>query len=513
MKLLFPPFVVRMLLLYFCLCVYSPTYSQVVLNTALSEGSTEEEILVHMLVKEAPMMLSMQYVMVWNTDIWVYQGAELKIASRSPNVFTNPEQAQSDGTLVFSWIAEDISNGQSLSEGDTVFTLKFNRLSFEPHNIAFFEFSSSFVSFELLSSEGELLNLASDNTDIFTAGTRLQGQVFIDQNEDCIFQEEEILLANETILFTDSAFVYTVTTDDAGFYQTDLPPGKYTVLEPPILTGILAHCNPTDTFITTTESVRSQPINNIGFRAQSNCPAMYVSIFTNRLRRCFDTNVYTITYGNLGIVSAENAFIEVHFDEFLEVQSSSLPGLPLENNKYLFELGTVPSFEEGKITIRVKVNCENTTLGQTHCVEAFISPDTTCVATAAEWSRANLVVEKNCTEEGIVFMLHKQSFVLPANGATYRFETQQVPHHPIPTPLFASIEGCGRNESGGFSLEHITNFSLAETNPFYSIHCEPNRGSFDPNDKRGFPVGYGPLEYIEQDQSLNYHIRFQNTGT
>ena len=96
----------------------------------------------------------------------------------------------------------------------------------------------------------------------------------------------------------------------------------------------------------------------------------------------------------------------------------------------------------------------------------------------------------------------EQSFVLPANGATYRFETQQVPHHPIPTPLFASIEGCGRNESGGFSLEHITNFSLAETNPFYSIHCEPNRGSFDPNDKRGFPVGYGPLEYIEQDLSL-----------
>lgn len=37
--------------------------------------------------------------------------------------------------------------------------------------------------------------------------------------------------------------------------------------------------------------------------------------------------------------------------------------------------------------------------------------------------------------------------------------------------------------------------------------------SFDPNDKAAFPVGYGDEHFIERNTSIDYRIRFQNTGT
>jgi uncharacterized repeat protein (TIGR01451 family) len=40
-----------------------------------------------------------------------------------------------------------------------------------------------------------------------------------------------------------------------------------------------------------------------------------------------------------------------------------------------------------------------------------------------------------------------------------------------------------------------------------------NTGSFDPNDKQGFPQGYGPEHNIRPGQELEYRVRFQNTGT
>ena len=40
-----------------------------------------------------------------------------------------------------------------------------------------------------------------------------------------------------------------------------------------------------------------------------------------------------------------------------------------------------------------------------------------------------------------------------------------------------------------------------------------NTGSFDPNDKTGFPLGVSTKHFIEPNQDLDYLIRFQNTGT
>jgi uncharacterized repeat protein (TIGR01451 family) len=45
------------------------------------------------------------------------------------------------------------------------------------------------------------------------------------------------------------------------------------------------------------------------------------------------------------------------------------------------------------------------------------------------------------------------------------------------------------------------------------IYCGVVTGSYDPNDKTGYPNGYTEQHYINPNQQLQYVIRFQNTGT
>jgi len=45
------------------------------------------------------------------------------------------------------------------------------------------------------------------------------------------------------------------------------------------------------------------------------------------------------------------------------------------------------------------------------------------------------------------------------------------------------------------------------------VECQPNIGSYDPNDKRAFTSGNITDKFIDKDSLIEYQIRFQNTGT
>ncbi len=42
--------------------------------------------------------------------------------------------------------------------------------------------------------------------------------------------------------------------------------------------------------------------------------------------------------------------------------------------------------------------------------------------------------------------------------------------------------------------------------------CQPNAGSYDPNDKQAIPTGYDTEHYISRGVPLDYKIRFQEYG-
>ena len=63
------------------------------------------------------------------------------------------------------------------------------------------------------------------------------------------------------------------------------------------------------------------------------------------------------------------------------------------------------------------------------------------------------------------------------------------------------------------SVGFINDFASGDYSSFIDIDCQENIGSYDPNDKTVYPEGYGNENFIKNNQSLDYKIRFQNTGT
>jgi uncharacterized repeat protein (TIGR01451 family) len=273
------------------------------------------------------------------------------------------------------------------------------------------------------------------------------------------------------------------------------------------------------------------------------CPFLETDIGTPFLRRCFD-NTYTLRYCNTGTAAAEGAFIRVKLDPFLSFVSAQRPAVFEGNHTWRFDIGHIPMNECDRFTFVVNLDCDSTVLGQTHCVEAHIYPDSFCIAPSA-WSGANVDVDGSCLPDSVRFVLRntgtaatslleyiviedniitrQQMFQLPvgdsmrvsvpANGSTWRLEAEQEPGNPGNPMPSATVEACGQNSTGGISIGFVPQFGEDDGDPFVSVDCQQSRGSYDPNDKQGWPLGYGPEHLIEPGQPLDYLIRFQNTGT
>ena len=272
------------------------------------------------------------------------------------------------------------------------------------------------------------------------------------------------------------------------------------------------------------------------------CPALSVDIISSNLRRCFSNNFYSVQYCNHGTEAATDAFIILSLDPLISPFGSSLPYTDLGNGTLRFEVGDLDLGECGSFVLYVKVSCD-AVLGQTHCTEAHIYPDSSCILPNVQWSGASLRISSECQTDSIRFSIENigvgnmpnaldyiiiedqvmmmsapvqlnagesVTVSVPANGSTWRLEMEQLPFHPGHSAPAVSVEGCTNGST--FSTGFVTQFSADDADEFVDIDCKENTGSYDPNDKQAFPKGYGTAHYIRPGTPLEYQIRFQNTG-
>lgn len=371
----------------------------------------------------------------------------------------------------------------------------------------------------------------------------IRGKVFEDLG-NCSYEFDEITFADWQVRFNDGNTTYLRVTDENGMYSFDGFPGVYTVeVLPPNLLWAPAcmQSYSVDASEPTSEIVLDLPVKKV-----EACPLLRVDIATNFLRRCA-LNQYTVFYCNEGSTTAEGAFVTLQLDPDLSYFSSQIPLASDENGLLTFNLGDIPLNFCGSFWVKVQLDC-NVELGQTHCIEAQIFPDSLCLPPSSEWSGASLRLEGTCQDEqfqikieniGEGNMLEPRQFIviedgillrseersiqldqggsllvnLPANGSTYRAEVMQVSNHPGRSMPSLVTEGCGQNDMGTFSLGFFNNFPLDDANPQIDFDCRPNVGSFDPNIKSAFPKGYDQDHFINPNVDLEYEIKFQNTGT
>jgi uncharacterized repeat protein (TIGR01451 family) len=377
-----------------------------------------------------------------------------------------------------------------------------------------------------------------------TPCTLIQGSVRFDVNNNCVPEATEPGLGGRVIQARNTATnqVFLAQTQPNGTYILRVVPGNYVVilLNPPSQNQLV--CN--NGINVTLPQQGASAIVNFAVQRIPVCPKMTVDVSTNWLRRCFGGNYYNVRCCNTGPVPATNAYVDVTLDPFLVYENSTRPAAALGNNVYRFQLGTVQANQCINFSIAVKVSCD-AVLGQTHCTEAHVYPDSTCTAPNPQWRGGQVTVDARCSGDSLRFILKNigknpltqnleyiviedgimarmgqgislpggdsMLVALPANGRTWRIEARQEPFAPGPLRPALSVEGC--RLSGAFTTGFVTQFPVVSSGPWQDIDCSQNRGAFDPNDKAGTPVGYGNRRYIRPGTDIEYKIRFQNTGT
>ncbi|MEL7248017.1 MAG: hypothetical protein AAFO03_06350 [Bacteroidota bacterium] len=278
------------------------------------------------------------------------------------------------------------------------------------------------------------------------------------------------------------------------------------------------------------------------------CALLETSISVGNLRRCSQDRIITVAYENVGTADLVDGVIALLLPEDLTYASTNGTFLGASGDSLFFapQLPLAPG-EVGQFTVYVDVNC-NAIWGSTACVTALGLPYGPCPAAPPEWSGGSVLADGECTEEDVVFTLRNAGseplspgntyiiiqdgvmllegpeeipvllpgqsieIPLPANGSTYVLEAQQEPFHPGFSNPTVVIEGCGTNEEGTTSLGFANQLHNDEEDFYIDVDCRPITAAYDPNDKQAEPFGYGEEHYILPDRSLEYTIRFQNTG-
>ncbi|NUQ24590.1 MAG: T9SS type A sorting domain-containing protein [Saprospiraceae bacterium] len=374
---------------------------------------------------------------------------------------------------------------------------------------------------------------------LYTAS--VSGQVYRDQNADCMADPGEPMLSAGIIVKAEpqqgGPVAYTVTDID-GHYNLFLDTGLYLIsVLPP--NNLWQTCT-NDIAIYLPEHDDSLTVD-FGLQALVDCPAWEVEAATPFLRRCFDNN-YAIRYCNTGTVASDGT-VQVVLDPYFSYAGSSLPLTAQSGDTLLFAFDSLDVFECRQMTLQIHLDCDSTMLGQTHCLETRILPDTVCTPPPAAWDGADLQMAGVCLGDSVMVAISNTgagdmsvasqylviedqimlrtgeiqllsgqdtTLVFYPEGATLIVLVDQTPNHPDDEPAIVVIEGCGAPPfSTGFALQ----FPYGDSAPNFDIECRQNIGSYDPNAKSALPQGYGEDRRIATGTTIDYLIQFQNVGT
>jgi uncharacterized repeat protein (TIGR01451 family) len=123
------------------------------------------------------------------------------------------------------------------------------------------------------------------------------------------------------------------------------------------------------------------------------------------------------------------------------------------------------------------------------------------------------------TVDGVV--TYSDSIIIPGgetvllsylgNGQTWILNVEQHPSHPGNSHPNAHVEACG--DLTNWTSDLVNDFPQDDADPSVDIYCGVVTGSYDPNDKTGYPIGETNQNFIQPNQQMQYVIRFQNTGS
>ena len=390
--------------------------------------------------------------------------------------------------------------------------------------------------------------------------------IYNDINQNCI-REAEHGIPNIPVLIEPGNIIQS--TDSCGSIQLPFADGIYTATIDTANLNWSTNCPISQTF----EIINQNTTTDVSFGlfADYPCPDPDVSIFMPFMRPCFSDQIIHVMISNsntaTGVLS--DFFVDVELDPLFILDNASMPYTGLGNNVFQFQLDSLNPGESITINLSTTLSC-NAFLGQTLCMEANLNSYDPCVLDQIisdpvvddgtvgvleglpvpcmlPWDQSSLSVQGWCENDSIYFEISNTGefgqgdmqcyapiwitvdgivtytdsimiqggesslFSYYGNGQTWIFNVEQHPLHPGNSHPNAHVEACG--DLSNWTPNLINDFPLDDADPIIDIYCGIVTGSYDPNDKTGYPIGQTTQNYIQPNQQIQYLVRFQNTGT
>lgn len=381
------------------------------------------------------------------------------------------------------------------------------------------------------------------------------GSIWLDPNENCVQEVSELGVISGISLTIEPGNFVSQSEYNGNWYIDSLPAGTYIVSVDTTSPNWMLTCPATQSFtVVNPQELTEGP--SFGFISTSPCPLPDISIVMPFMRRGVANQLIHVNACNepLGTDILEDAYCIVELDEHLSVQSASLPYTELGDNQFRFDIGDLLPGQCANFTLSATVEL-SAEMNQTICLSAELYPQSECVfdtipdpfpptATPCNgtWDGSSLMVEVLCALDSVHFTVGNTGedmtcfapirvyangnqvildslmlaggdstvFSYLGNGQTWRLEADQHPYHPGNSNPSAHMEVCG---SSGFQPFIVTMFPQDDADPIIDIFCDEVSAPYDPNDKTGSPRGLGETHAIEQNQQIEYLVRFQNIGS
>lgn len=372
----------------------------------------------------------------------------------------------------------------------------------------------------------------------------LDGFVYADYNNDCNYNTgdlpfDQVIVEAQRV---SDGFTFYGVSDTNGYYSLFVDTGSYTITSHLPYPIYWQACTNTTSVVFNGQNRQTV---DLGMEEIVHCPLLSIDLSAPYLRATGGGSAYTISVCNTGSANSTNTLVEIDFDPRLNISSSSIPIVNQVGNQYHFNIGNV---DVGAcMQFSVQVIADTTVLPhQTLCTEAYVYPDSICIPNY--WSGPIIDVDGSCINDTVFFeisnkgssmgstleyyvfedhvMMRQGTFQLGNGttkliaqealpGRTYRLSAkQEVGFPPLLGDILATdvVEACVLNSNGTFNSGFVNQFSNGHSNPFIAIDCQPIRSAYDPNDKSAQPIGYQSQHYIDTNTTIDYKVRFQNTG-
>lgn len=263
---------------------------------------------------------------------------------------------------------------------------------------------------------------------------------------------------------------------------------------------------------------------------QEQCADLSVGItYTEFIRG--ETGRFYVQYNNYGSVQAQDVVLNITLDDRLQLEAVSSDFVTTADGIQI-TIPFLPPNVSDRIQVDVRID-EELVLFSTICVEASITPRTSCNPDVLLWNGPDLEMDAVCENNIVVFSVKNKGtdmteevpyslfadgfkfeegtiqlqadqeriFHIASGGSTISMRSRQVPGHPFNAVLAGSIEACGLESEQIGSQGMVRMFEEASPSPWISRACIEVRDQYSSDRVFEIPRGLGRYHLIDSTQS------------